>query len=334
MEHVVAPVLEGELRAVYLFTGAEPILVSRLVDAVSDRVRPHLGLEAFNLTTARGSDSEVVDALGAARTLPMMADRRLVVVRDLHEAPNAFFEALVDYLQHPSETTTLVLAGAGFPKVVKGGKNWKARLKSKLGEALVIEIGDRDVDPRAFAVAHAAQLGHVLDRDAAGVLVELVGTELGTVAREVEKVALHAEAEAQLTVSDVTAAVSVLAEEEVWTLTRGVVARQPEQALGALHRLLAQGESPHRLMGLLVWQLRQVLKLADHLRRGHSEQQIRSSLRMRWSEFQAMRAHVGAHTRGAADTLERAARAHREMNGAKAGAERILEAFVLELAAA
>ena len=313
--------------------GADGLLVRRAIDALTDAVLPSVGPPAFNVATYRAGDEGADEALGTARTLPMMADRRLVVVKDLHEGSNAFFAALESYLEAPSDTTTLLLSGAGFPKVVKGGRNWGARIPkrvAKVGEAL--SFGARDADPVAFVVAHAASLGHAVDRTDARLLVELVGQDLSTLAREVEKATLYVDPGQALDATAIAAACSALAEKEAWDLSTGIAAREPERALGALHRLLAQGESPHRLLGLIAWQLRIVLRAGELQRRGASPDEITRTLRLRRDTARAIRAALRGRNRGAAEVLQRVARANRQMNRAKSGDARVLEALVVDLA--
>lgn len=248
-------------RAVWLILGKEPLLVERAVSSIVEAVTPMCGPPAFNVFSGRLSDGDADEALTTARTVPMMSERRLVVVAELEKGKNAFFESLLGYLEDPSPTTTLILHGTGYPPVVKGGRSWSKKVATAVGKVGVShKFGDRDVDPQRFAVAHATELGHKLGRREAKLLVDLVGSDLGRVAREVEKAALYVPSGDPITADAVVEACSMLAEAEVWDLTAGIVGRDPNQALACLHRLLEAGESPHRLLALVMWQMRTVLR--------------------------------------------------------------------------
>lgn len=321
---------EDPNRAIWLITGKEALLVDRAVGAIIDAVSPGCG-PSFNISSVRLSDGGGPDALGTANTLPMMAERRLVVVRELEKGDNAFFDALLRYLDNPSPSTTLVVCGSGYPKVVKGGKNWSAKVnKAAKAAGIVHKFSDRDVDPVRFAMQHATSLGHQLGSREARLLVELVGSDLGIVAREVEKASLFVARGDAIDGQAVEQACSLVAEAEVWDLTAGVVARDPNKALAALHRLLEEGEASRRLVALVVWQIRSVLRVAELTRRRMPDRQIQSELRLRPQVYARIRRLLSAGFPGAAVVMSRLARANRAMNSHRAGDRRVLEDLVIE----
>lgn len=329
----VAALCKEPVQPVYLITGAEGLLVRRAVERLVERVQPDCEPASFNVTYARCGDGDVTTALSAARTLPMMASRRLVVVRDLHEGDNTFFSALQEYVEQPPDSTTLILAGEGFPKVRKGGKNWGSRIKNRVKKAgTVLAFSSRDADPRQIAVERAEALGHALHRDDAGLLADLVGGDLSRVVREVDKASLYVDEGAPITSEAIHAACSVSAEAEVWDLTAAIAARDAGAALGSLHRLLEGGEPPHRLLGLIAWQLRSVLQLADMLRRRRPEREIRKAVRMRFDTYRAVKRRIEARgVPGAASVMEQLAATNRAMNRSRIGDRREIERLVLSL---
>jgi len=122
-----------------------------------------------------------------------------------------------------------------------------------------------------------------------------------------------------------------VAEPAVWGLTQGIAARRADEALGALHRLLEDGEAPHKLLALVLWQLRQVLRLAEMIRQGRSDEEMRSTLKLRSDVFFSLRRELERAPPGAAALLAQVARANRAMNRVRAGDNRVFELLVLEL---
>ncbi len=330
---VAAALKQDPERGVWLVTGAAALLVERAVASVVEAVLPLCGPPAFNHLAVRLSDGGGVEALAAARTLPMMAGRRLVVVRELEKGDEAFFSALVDYLAEASPSTTLVLCGAGYPKVVKGGKRWGQRVGKVLpAGAFKAELKVDSVRPEGFARDHAASLGHRMPPDAARMLVELVGSDLGLLVQEVEKASLFVAQGAAIDAEAVRQACSQIAEAEVWDLTSGIVGRDPDQALATLHRLLESGEATHRLLALVVWQFRTVLRVAEMMRHKRPDSQIQRELRVRSSVLGRIRRMLRSDFPGAASVLGKLARANRQLNSHRAGDRRVFEALIVELA--
>ncbi len=289
----------------------------------------HIGLAAFNHTTFRADESGV-DAVQAARTLPMMADRRLVVVRNLEEGDDAFFAALMGYLEDPSPSTTLVLNGTRFPKVVKGGKRWSTKVKKaveKVGWVLNAKVSR---DPVAFVVDAASKEGKRIDRRAAGMLVEVVGRNLGTLQQEVGKLATFAGDREQITVEDVTNASSMVAEAVVFDLTTALVAKDAEHTLASLQHLLNEGNDPRYILAMVTWKLRSIVLAADAMRQGAPDGTVSKVSGLRSRELSRVKPVLKQGVAGADVVLERLARANFDMNNHRAGDTRILERLVVD----
>lgn len=70
---------EGQFRQAYLFTGAEDFVKREALEKLRAAILP-VGLEALNETVMEDVTADRI--IAAAETMPMMCDRRLVVVRD------------------------------------------------------------------------------------------------------------------------------------------------------------------------------------------------------------------------------------------------------------
>lgn len=314
---------------IVVVVGEAGLLVERAEKALVDAVLPTVGIAAFNYSLHRAGEANALEALATAQTVPMMADRRLVVVRGIQDGSNALFEALVEYAEAPPVETVLVITGSGFPKVKKGGSNWGVRLGNQVKKSgLLVKLSASDVNASRLVREHAETLGKQLGNRAASLLLEVVGEDLGRLVQEVEKLALFAGDEPELTEEMVLAASSMVAEGQVWDLTAGLVARDPDMALAALHRALEEGEPEHKLLGLIGWQLRQVLEATDLLARGVPDKDVQKRTRLRWDAFKRVKA-LAQNPPAAADVLHRLAVANRLMNSHRAGSRRILEEFVI-----
>lgn len=320
---------------VVLILGDVGLLVDRAVAELEASVMPHVGIPAFNVGTWRGDDNDVMGALRAARTLPMMADRRLVIVRGVENAGESWLEAATEYAREPNASTTLVIAGTGFAKPKKGEGDHGARLRNavkKSGEVMTFKSEDQR--PSSFAVAHATRLGKRLGAREAELLVEVVGGELGTLAVELEKLSLYLGDREEITAADIDEACSLLAEQVVWELTAGIAARDASRAHAALFRLLDQDDSSgqvRRLLGMIAWQTRQVIEVAAAIREGLSDWEVRQRTKARAELVVAVR---GGLQRGLPPTwamLDGLAEANRLMNSHRAGDRRILEDLVSDL---
>lgn len=325
----VIAALENGVRALYIH-GDTPLLVDRARTEAEAWGVGRCGLPAFNHARARGGDERARDAVHSARTVPMMSDLRVVTLLDLERAGDDVLEALVEYLEDPSPSTLLVAVAGPWGKPKKGEKAWGARLTNAFKKVGHIEKCDSaGVDRVRFAMDRAAASGARLGRAEAALLVELVGTDLGRLAGEVDKLSVFVGADA-VRPEHLREVCSALAEEDVWELTAGLARRDPALALRALHRLLADAKEPHYLLAMVVMQLRKVLQAVQLARRGASDGDIARVVRLRSPEVEQVR-RIALSAPDPALVLERLLRANREMNSHRAGPERALEAVVLEL---
>ncbi len=285
----------------------------------------------FNLATLLASDPDAAGRLlDLARTVPMMASRRVVVLRELDKANVALQDALLQYAAKPSPSTTLVLVGRKLPET-SGGVNRGVRLRNlvkKVGRVQRFEA--KSEDPLAFARQRAEALGCRLDRGAAELLVELAGRDLGRLAMELDKASNWLGGEGTIDLEVIERTCSVVGEAEVWALTGALVRRDADAALAACHRLLEDGAAPHYLLAMVTWQFRQLLSLQDCLRRGRDPKD--AGVRMRWRSMQDAQRSLRQRPLVAAELLPRLASANRRFNRSPAGDRRVFEGLVLELA--
>jgi DNA polymerase III subunit delta len=319
------------LRAAYVVVGEATPLVEAARDAIVAATVPQLGPAAFNHGRFRAGESGAA-AISAARTLPMMAAVRLVEVRDLHEGSDEFFQALVEYLQDPSPSTVLCAFGSSFPKVERGGSNWAVRVKNALKErGLLVTFTAQSIPPARFVVEAALRRGKAISNLDAERLVDAVGADLALLDQEVEKLSLYVGDAPAIDGSAIAEASAALAEAVIWDLTAGLAARDPDLALGALYRLQSSGDDARKLLGMVMWQIRELLRASELVARGATDREITAEVKMRWDLLKRVRPVLASGFPSAATLLRRLATANRHMNSHRAGAERILEGVVLEM---
>jgi DNA polymerase-3 subunit delta len=119
----IAEARSGNLRPVYLVAGEEHRLVTDVLAAL--RTAALAGaVVGLNDDLFVAGEVDVERVLGAARTLPMMAQRRLVVVRSLErwepreggKSKDEPLDRIADYLKEPSPTTVVVLVASKLDK--------------------------------------------------------------------------------------------------------------------------------------------------------------------------------------------------------------------------
>lgn len=225
-------------RAVYLH-GEEDQLKDEVVRAILDKVVDP-GVRDFNYDqrSAAQLDPESVESL--CNTMPMMADRRLVVIRDV-EAWNKRARAkaaVLNYLGKPAAETVLVLVqGAARRDEERGANDADADLAKLTCSVTVDRYGPELA--RKWLDRRARERGVALDPDAAAHLMQVLDGDLLAAASELDKLAGLAGG-APVTLDQVTAVLGVPHGETQTDWCDAVLQDQSARAATILPHLLAQ----------------------------------------------------------------------------------------------
>lgn len=270
-------IASGEADPVYLLQGEDDVEKSALAAEFGELVDE--GLRAFNVESIRAGDWTTGDRLAdgvaaivsAARTLPMMAPRRIVTVSQADallapkresEAAARALDALESLLKAPERLTTLVFVAGAVDK-----RSRMFKLFSRL--ATVVDCGS----PKDVAGAERWVRARL---DAAGVAIEPAGARAlavlagfpdrvrndgrtGNIARlrgEIERLLLYAMGQKRITVDDVREVAGPAALQDDWAMTSAIEAGQGGEALRQLALMLDAGAPPEKILGQLGWLVR------------------------------------------------------------------------------
>jgi DNA polymerase III subunit delta len=285
---VRASIARRALDPVYLIVGDDDAEMLRLATDVAAVVEDEL--RAFNVERLYGGEKGVSAAaiVESCRLLPMMSDRRVVVVlrgerllkpkrrgRAAEEAddedggePPSDLDVLDEYLKRPETSTTLVIVASDVDRTRRVGK-------SLFKSATVVECWGlkpgkdaRIVDLRQVARL-AEQLvrkavtdaGQQIDAPASRLIAERAGTDIVRLRGDLERLLLYTTGKPKITLADVREVVSAETAQDDWAVTNAIQQRNAPEALRQIGLALEGGGVPYMILGQLAWFVRE--KLAD-----------------------------------------------------------------------
>jgi DNA polymerase-3 subunit delta len=250
-------------------------------------------LRAFNVERIYAGEKGVTAAsiVESARMLPMMSDRRVVVVLRAEkilkpkrrggkadaidpeddaadaEAPRDV-DVLTEYVENPSPSTTLVLAASDIDKTRKLGKTLYKHATVVECWGLKSEKNPRYIDFRAAArVAEqmikkaVAEAGQIIEPAAARLLAERAGVDIVRLRGDIDRLMLYAVGKPNITLADAREVVSAESSHDDWAVTNAIQNGNTREALRQLALALDAGAVSYQVLGQLAWFVRD--KMSD-----------------------------------------------------------------------
>jgi DNA polymerase III delta subunit len=185
-----------------------------------------------------GETAELAAVFDELRSFAMFGGGKCVVVRNADAFITRFREQFEDYLAHPSNSATLLLRLAKLPSNQRVYK-----LIDKLGGIAKCEPPTPAQLP-AWIQTRAKNPHHIaLQPDAANLLADLIGADLGRLDNELAKLALRADDGQKVTAADVAGSVTFQREQEMWHLTDALASGNTTDALRRWRQLLQMDSS-------------------------------------------------------------------------------------------
>jgi DNA polymerase III delta subunit len=226
-----------------------------------------------------GERAEVADVLDEARSYAMFGGSKVVVVRQADEFVARFRESLENYAAHPAPEATLVLR---LNALAKNTRLYKAI--DKLGGIKACEP-PRDV---AGWIITRGKQAHQLTvaPQAARLLADLVGADLGRLDNELAKLALMVEG-GKVDEKAISAGVAFQREQEMWDMTNALAAGRAAEALRRWRHLVQMDSSAEfRAVTWLGMWLENVRKALAMKKKGMGAATIAQQLRIWPREIQ------------------------------------------------
>ena len=278
-------IASGRLEPVYLLVGPDDAqkakLVARLIDSIEEGLRPFNVDKLFPPEQREEARKQFWTMLQLARTLPMMAPRRVVVVAQAEklmpifkagddEAPvppggapagrkgrravqktagEAELEALEEYLSSPSPDVVVVfVAGERLNRTLK-----PVKLLEKLAAVVDCDPLPGTGDAVAWVNAEAAGEGVRVEPAAARLLASLAAGDITRLRAEFERAVLFASGDGIITEAAVREIASAPTTQDPWAMTNAIARGLAGDALRELALKIDAGEYPPMILGQIRW---------------------------------------------------------------------------------
>ncbi len=232
---IVEDVGRGVFAPVYLLMGEEPYYPDKACDTIMAAALDDSERD-FNQTVFFGVDSDADSVASEARSYPMMAERRLVVLKEAQNMKT--LEGLSAYCENPTDSTVLVILMHGA-----SADKRKALCKTVAKNGVVLDSPAlRDYEMPKWIDSYYRARGLSIAPDAASLLAEFAGTDMSRIAVETDKMLKNLpEGTTGITAAHIEQNIGISRQFSVFELTKALAQKNSAAALRIAARL---GEQP------------------------------------------------------------------------------------------
>ncbi|BCS34100.1 hypothetical protein TBR22_A33290 [Luteitalea sp. TBR-22] len=274
---LAAALKKGTVAPVYLVIGEDEAGKDEVVASLTSLVEEDL--RGFNVERFTAGDARPDDVVFAARTRPMLGDRRVVVFAHIErlfkgrkklaeddgegggdEAPAPDPGGLEGYVANPEPSNVLVLVATDINRATKLGK-----LLDKQAVTVECEGFSTDGfngaqsalrDAMQFAADRVKASGKRIDAPGLTALVERAGPDIVRLRKDIDTLVLFVGDAPAITEQDVRLVVGAAQQFDDWAVTNAIAAGDAATALRHVQLMIENGSSPFQMLGQLGWWIR------------------------------------------------------------------------------
>ncbi|MEW6536342.1 MAG: DNA polymerase III subunit delta [Candidatus Auribacterota bacterium] len=261
------------IKPIYVISSPEQFFIDKQINDIKESLVKLVSSEdAVEFESIDAQQSTPEDIINLANTYPFLAEKRCLTVKHFDatfaikpdKAQKAACDLYESYFDEPADFTVLILIADKLDKRMK-------LVKSASSRGLLLEFSppsERDMPGIIKQEVHR-QFNKSIDKRAVMLLSELVGTNLDTLQKELEKLDLYTDNETNITDHHVAKMVGNSALVDNFKMTDYLASKNAPEALNLLLQLLNKHqEPPERLLGLLKWQFKRLYNAKKDMESG------------------------------------------------------------------
>lgn len=293
---------EKTTQSIYLLHGDEPYYIDAITDAAAEFLLEEHERD-FNQTVFYGKDLDLGHLQEQVKRYPMMAEKQLVIVREAQDVRS--WDQLIPYFDNPTPSTVLVIANK-YKKFDSRTKAFKAMKK----HGVVFEskkLYENKVD--TWIISHLKSKGYTINNKATLLLVEFLGTDLGRIVKELEKLMIIVPKGTQITEDHIERNIGISKDYNIFELTNAFSTRDILKVNRIINYFEQNPKATHIIPVIsMLFSLHEKLMKA-HFLRISDVNELMSKLKMNYPQAlditKAMRLYPIKKTANNIDTLQR-----------------------------
>jgi DNA polymerase-3 subunit delta len=214
-----------------------------------------------------GTENSVSDILSACLSFPMLAERKLVVVKEFDGLQITDKDSFLKYITNPQSTTTLVLIAEKF-----GINKFQKDILAQAVSVQCKNLNPSDIYQWSLEKFKSAKIK--ADKDSIAFLIENIGANLLRLNLEIEKINNFLGPDEALTLEKVSKITGFTRDVNIFKFQKSLASKNLKTGLKIGYLLLEQGESLAAILPMIFIFFRRIWAVKQLLEKNHSEKQI------------------------------------------------------------
>lgn len=254
---------------VYLLYGTKDFQIEEEIKKLSK------GLDEMNINKYDLNNDLLSLAIEDAKTMSLFGDKKLVIIDNANMftgSTSKDSEIVEEYLNHINENTTLVL-------IVHNDKLDTRKKITKLINKVGKVIAFNDELDMTNLVRRLLK-DYNIDYKTINLFLDRVGNNPLIIQNEINKIKIYKENDKTITDEDILNLTTKLIEIDIFKLIDYIVRKDKEKALELYYEMLKMNEEPIKIIVILANQFRIMYQSKELLKKGYSEKDIASILKI------------------------------------------------------
>ena len=260
---------------IYLIAGKEESVVNIACDKLLDKLlTPEQRTTA--LFNADPADLTITDIFDELRTLPFLADKRVVLIKRADKIVSLHRPLFEKYFDNPCPTGTLILTVSTWPANTK-----LAKKLPKVGKLISITTPKPWQLPARLIQYATDAHGKNLTKASADLLIALAGDDLARLYSEIDKLALYANDAKTITPEHIEKLIGHNRIFNAFEIIDAVIVGNKAAAIDRLRKMFAEDKSTEfTVVGAFAFQFRKMFNAKALLEKGLNPGQVVGKLRI------------------------------------------------------
>jgi DNA polymerase-3 subunit delta len=256
---------------VYFFYGNETSLIEEEVQKIKNTIL-NAGFSDLNYHVFSPKETEALEVVSVAMTVPAMSKKRLVLVKGVGVLKLEQQQVLADYMKDPSPTTCMILLAE------RGKIDKRSLLYREASRRGYVKVFNRlsFAQLTNLAMKEARDAGKEITKEAIEKLLSLTGNDLRGMRGELHKTILFVGEKTAIELNDIEEGVADVKENSIFDLADAIGQKDGRRAIRIFKKV--SEEIPVKLLGAIIWQFRTLWKVKASIKKGVNKDRLPSVL--------------------------------------------------------